>query len=160
MRFFILAGSLIAITASFSFKASAIDATRVCQIYAENIKKTEGEKFDRSIDVCEASLDALGTMGRLRANAFTTKANEVLEFTCGIDGQTFVQGDKRNNDWLVNLTVHNMAQKGYSIAPSDIQMIKSNFVDARDLQMYSPSRGKSCSSLLYYLFLVENYFER
>lgn len=160
MRFFILAGSLIAITATFSFKASAIDVTRVCQIYAENFKKTEGARYDRSIDVCESALDGLETMGHLSSNAFNTKPNEVLEFTCGINGQTFAIGDKRNNDWLVNLTVHNMKSRGYSISPSDLQMIKSNFVEANDRQMFSASRGKDCSSLLYYLFLVENYFHK
>jgi len=160
MRFFILAGSLIAIATTFSFKASAIDTTRVCQIYAENFKKTEGERFDRSIDICESTLDGLETMGRLGPNSLRSKANEVLEFTCGIDGQTFVLGDRRNNEWLVNLTVHNMQTRGYSINQTDLQMIKSSFVEAQDRQMYSPSRGKDCSSLLYYLFLVENYFHR
>jgi hypothetical protein len=160
MRFFILAASLIAITTSFSFKASAIDVTRVCSNYADNIKKTEGERYDRSIDICESALDALETMGRLRTNALHSKPNEVLEFTCGIDGQTFVLGDRRNNDWLVNLTVQNMATRGYSIAPSDLRTIKFNFVEGNDRLMYSPSRGKDCSSLLYYLFLVENYFQK
>lgn len=148
------------ITGSFSFKASAIDTTRVCQIYAENFKKTEGERYERSIDVCESAIDGLETMGRLNSNSFVSKPNEVLEFTCGIDGKTFVLGDRRNNDWLVNLTVHNMQNRGYSISASDLQMIKSSFVEARDRQMFSPSRGKDCSSLLYYLFLVENYFQK
>lgn len=160
MRFFILAGSLSVLAATFSFKASAIDATRVCQIYADNYKKTEGDKYDRSIDVCESALDGLEAMNRLNSHSFTSKPNEVLEFTCGLDGKTFVLGDRRNNEWLVNLTVHNMASRGYSIAPADLQLIKSSFVDAKDRQMYSPSRGKDCSSLLYYLFLVENYFQR
>lgn len=160
MRFLILAASVIVIAGTFSFKASAIDTTRVCQIYAENFKKTEGERFDRSIDVCESALDGLETMGRLNSHSFVSKPNEVLEFTCGIDGKTFVLGDRRNNEWLVNLTVHNMQTRGYSISADDLQTIKTSFVEAKDRQMYSPSRGKDCSSLLYYLFLVEGYFQK
>ena len=160
MRFFILAAAAIVITGSISFKASAIDTTRVCQIYAENFKKTEGERYDRSIDVCESAIDGLEAMGRLNSHSFVSKPHEVLEFTCGIDGKTFVLGDRRNNEWLVNLTVHNMQSRGYSISSNDVQTIKSSFVEAKDRQMFSPSRGKDCSSLLYYLFLVENYFQK
>lgn len=154
--------SLILFCAANTVQAVDIDSnSAICTRYA-NDRNYSGDRYQRSLDVCNSAVDALISMGMFNAREAERDPHSHLNRVCGMNGSTFKLGDRYHNATFLNKLRASLARKGYSIFPNDFESISASLVEGKEADLFISSNFSSvhCSTLLYVLFRIENYFRK
>lgn len=138
-----------------------ISGSAICDLYARDRNYT-GDRRQRSLDVCNAAVDALVSLGQMNRADAERDPYTHLNRVCGMNGSTFRLGDRQMNANFLNQLRSNISLKGYSISPNDFESIESSLVAGQEADLFVSSNFSNinCSTLLYVLFRIENYVTR
>lgn len=154
--------SLILFALTSSVQALDIDSgSAICTRYAKDRNYT-GERHQRSLEVCNAAVSALVSMGMFDARETERDPHAHLNRVCGMNGKTFRLGDRNTNALFLSKLRSNLSRKGYSIYPNDYEAITTSLVEGKEADLFVSSNFSNlhCSTLLYVLFRIENYVRK
>lgn len=140
--------------------AHAVDSyeSAICKQYAKD-RNYSGERRQRSLDVCNAAVDSLVSLGQMDRRSSEKEPATHLNRVCGVSGDLFRLGNPQPSaDFLEQFQI-NLSNKGYSFTPNDYQSIYASLVEEQETDLFVRSNFSevNCSTLLYVLFRVENY---